>query len=119
MNFVKKEKRSHHGGLFTHDGLRGLLEGKNNYAVEILLPFLSSFIVKSLDFEERCELSRMNIQYSDTVNKVLLDHRDYTWVAGGAMMLRSEVEEFKRVVKGMFLAHCSLGSYTLKFYFLQ
>lgn len=61
VNFAKREKSAQLNGLFTGDGLRGMLEGKDYYAVDMVFPFITSFIDRSLGFEGCFELTRMNV----------------------------------------------------------
>lgn len=60
----------------------------------------------------------MIVQYSDTANKVLVDHRDKMWVERKLMMLQSDIKELKRVVERLFASHCPFGLYILKFHLL-
>lgn len=61
----------------------------------------------------------MSVQYSDILNKVLFDQRDESWAEGELMMLRSEIEEFKRIVETVFSSHCPFGLNTLEFHLLH
>lgn len=71
--FAKREKAAQLSGLFTRNGLRRMLKRKSYYAADMVFPFIASFNDKSLGFEGNCELSQMNVQYSDIANKVLVD----------------------------------------------
>lgn len=119
VDFAKTGKTTQLNGLFTADGLRGMLEGKDYYAVDMVFPFVAAFIDRSLGFEEKCELTRMNVLYIEIINKVLVDHRDRRWREGELLRLRGEIREFKSVVEGAFASHCPSGLYTLKYHLLD
>lgn len=61
----------------------------------------------------------MNVEYSDIVNKVLVDQRDESLVDGRLMILRSESKEFKCIFDRKFAWHCPFGLYTLEFHLLD
>lgn len=90
----QREKRAQLYSFITGEGLRGILEGKDYYAVDMIFLSIASFTDKMLGLEGRCELSRLSGKYSETVTKVLGDEKDDSWVIGGLMMLRSEGKEF-------------------------
>lgn len=48
----------------------------------------------SLGSGGRCELTRMTVQYDNTVNKIPAYHRDEFWVEKEIVVSRSENEEF-------------------------
>lgn len=50
------------------------MERRTNHAVNKLLSFGMSLIDEGLDFVEKCHLTRMNVFYPDTFNKLLSDH---------------------------------------------
>lgn len=61
----------------------------------------------------------MELQYSDIVSKVLADHRDDIWMERELMMMRSELEEFKRIVETAFVKKCPSGLCTLNCHLLD
>lgn len=113
VGFAKRERTAQLTGLFTGDRLRGLLEAKNYYAMAMVFLLTASFIVKSSGFEERCDLTRVSAQYSRIVNKVLVDKRNELWTDGQLKVLRSEIEDLKRVVERVFGSHCPSGLYVI------
>lgn len=60
--------------------------------MNIFFLYIASFIDKSLSFEGRSEVYIMNVQYSDIVNKVLVDHRDDIWVREEMKMLQTDIK---------------------------
>lgn len=63
-------------GVLTGDGVRRMLEGKNRSAVGTVFLIVASFIDRNAGSEAHCDLTRVNGQYIDTINKVLVDHGD-------------------------------------------
>lgn len=43
------------------------LERKGHYAVDVILPFSTSFIDRSIRFKANCDLTRVNVQYIDVL----------------------------------------------------
>lgn len=80
----------------------------------MVFPFIASFVIKSLGFEERCELIRLNAHYSDIADKISADRKDEVWVEEDPMMLRFETEELKHVVVNFFESHCRCCLYSLE-----
>lgn len=76
VNFVKKEKTAQLNGLCTGDDLRGILEGKKHYAVDMVFSSLASCIERNLEYEATYNLTQMSMQYTDIVREVLVDHRE-------------------------------------------
>lgn len=53
-----------------------MLEENDYYTVNLVLIFKPSFTDSSLSSEGYCRLARMNVKYTDRINKVMFDHRD-------------------------------------------
>lgn len=86
MHFTARKKTAQLSCLFTGDELQRMLEGEDSYGTDMVVPFIAGFVSKSLSFEGRFELTRMNVQYSDIVSKILLHQRDEIWVEAELMM---------------------------------
>lgn len=82
LNFGKKGKTAQLNGLLTGHGLRGMVDGRDYYAGAIVFPFLASFNYKSFGLEKSCDLTRMNVQLTDNVDKVLVHHKEVQCVKG-------------------------------------
>lgn len=67
VNFARRKRTSQLYAMFTGDELRGRLERKNYYAVEILSPSTAAIIGRSLGFGEPSKLTRMNVPYRKTL----------------------------------------------------
>lgn len=59
---------------------------------------MASFVDRCVAFEKSSDLTRVNVQYTNTVSKVLVDRREVGWVERKLPNLRSEIEQFNRVV---------------------
>lgn len=88
------------------------MEGGNYIAVDVVLPSAASFMARSLGFLERCDLTRMNVLYTGSVNKVLFEHKDSAWVEGEQVRLCLEIWKIKSVVEKTIAPHCSSGLFT-------
>lgn len=65
---------------------------------DMVFPFAASFVQRSIGLEADFDLTPMNLQYIDILNKVVVYHREEQWVKSELSWLRSEIEEFKRVL---------------------
>lgn len=76
MSYVKKEKTAQLNRLLTGNGLRGMLRSKIHYADDMVFSFVALFTDKSIGFEANFDRTRMNVQRTYIVNKVLVNHRE-------------------------------------------
>lgn len=67
-DFAKKEHTAQLHGWSTGDGLRGLVKERSYYDVDRVFPFVAAIIDGSLGFEEKFDLSQMNVSYTETVS---------------------------------------------------
>lgn len=111
VNCTKRVKTAHLYCLFTRDGLQGMLNGKNYYAVDIIFSLISLFIDNRLGFQVRCKRTGMNLQYSKIFKKILVDHSGEILVERALMVFWSEGEIFKRVVDRVSASHCPFRFY--------
>lgn len=78
---------------------------------------MPSFTDRDIALEMNCDLTRLNVQYTDTVSKVLLDHTKMRWVQRELSKLWSDIEEVTRVFRHVFEPHCTYERYSLKQHF--
>lgn len=78
--------------------------------------FVASFIERSVGFDGKCDMTRMNVRYRDIVVKVVVDHRKLQCVGGELSGLRREIEEYKRVVYRVCALHCPSGWSIISFH---
>lgn len=74
---------------------------------------------KSLGFSERRDFTRINLFYTQMVNKATLDNNGGAWVGSALRGLWLEVWEVMNVVEKSFAPHCSSGLSKLKFHVLD
>lgn len=74
------------------------MERRKYYAINTMFPFVAAFIERSLVFVESCEVTRINILNTQTVNKVLCNQRRRAWGEDEVVRLRWEISKFKSVV---------------------
>lgn len=105
--------------MFTGEGLRGMTERKNYYAVDTVLPFVAAFIDERLGFVERCGLTQMHVFYTEIMIKVLFGQKSGAWVEDELARLRAKIRKLKSVVEKIFSPHCSSRLFTLRFHLLE
>lgn len=76
-----------------------MLERKEYYAVDMVFQSTASFIEMSVVFKPLFDLTRMNVQYSDFITKVLLDLKDEIWLKAELMLSRFEIKELKHFLR--------------------
>lgn len=75
VDLAKNKQTAQLSGFLTRDGLRGVMEGRNYFGVDTVIPLVAAFTDKSLGFVERYDLPGMTVLYSETVKKMLIDQR--------------------------------------------
>lgn len=88
-----------------------MLGGKDHYAIDMVFLFVALFTDRSNGSEANCDLTRVNVQYIDTENKMVVDRREVRRVERELVQLRSEIEDLKRAVRKAFAPHCTSGLY--------
>lgn len=92
------------------------MERKDFNAIDTVFLFVAEFTRKNHGFVEKCDLTCMNVLYTEMVERELFDQRGGMWVEGELVGLRLEIWKFETVVEYTFAPHCSSGLLTLKFY---
>lgn len=109
MNFAKKQKKAQLNAMATGDGLRRMLVQKDHYAVSTVFPCVASFTVRAKGLEASCDLTQLNVQYIDFVDRTPVDDREVQWVGEDLLELRSKIEELRCAVQRLFAQHCTSG----------
>lgn len=117
VNFAEKLTTAHLSGLSTEDELRGMLEGKNRFAVYTVFLFVTPFNERSIGFETIFDLTPVNVQYTGIVNKLVLDSKKVRWVEGELWRLRSGTGEIKRFFERVCALCCTYGVCNLNIHF--
>lgn len=74
----------------------------------MVLPLAAAFTDRSLGFKQQCGLTHINVQYSDTISKKLVDHEDVGWEDEELLTARSERTELKKKGESVFEMRCYL-----------
>lgn len=72
-HIAEKERRRQLSSPSTGDDLPGMMERRSWYAVDTVFPFVEAHTNRKLGFAKRDDLSRMNMLYTETVIKMLLN----------------------------------------------
>lgn len=111
VDFAKKEASSGLNGLFTNDGLKGMLEGKDYQAVDYIFPFVAAFTDRCLGRVDSHEQTTVHTKYTELMNLV---------TGNGTGVSKPDITELvstlKRTVVETFKDHCEKGLFTLKFH---
>lgn len=119
MNFAKKENSAELNGLSTVQSLGWMLESKNHYAADMVFLPVALCTHRRIGLEASYDVHQMSVQYIDSMNKELVDHRKVRLVKRQLSELQSETEEFKRVVQRALAPHYPVGPCTLKRHLLD
>lgn len=79
---------------------------------DMVFPFSTSFSDQSAGSKASSDMTRTNSQFTDTINEVVVDHREVQWVGAKLTRLRFETKEFKRVAQNLLAPRCIPGLYT-------
>lgn len=91
-----------------------MLERKEKYAVELGFLFVELFIDRRVGFRTGRDFTRLNVQCSCFLNKMLVNYRNLRCVAKELSKLQPEKNAFKRLVRKTFAPHCMFGWFTSK-----
>ena len=65
FNYTSTEKGNRVNGIFTNDGLRGMLEAKNYKAIDMVFPFVAAFIDRCSGDEESHPVTKVCSRYTE------------------------------------------------------
>lgn len=106
-------------GIFTKNGLKGMLEGRDYKGLDKVFPFVAAFIDRCTGHERTAPMTRVHTMYSEIVNEVTGDGEYKIRSEEELVKLEERVKEFKRELVERFDDHCESGLYTLKFHLLD
>jgi len=119
VDFSKKEKSAQMNGFYLRDGVRGMLEGKNYRAVDMVFPFLAAFFDRAVGFSQDPSFTALNTMYTDIMVCVLHDYPRSGISSEDVEDLGNRVLQFKEAVIAFFGDYCDKGVFTLKFHLLD
>lgn len=118
VDFSSKDSSNALNGLFTSDGVCGMLEAKNYRHVDYVFPFVAAFIDRICG--ERDNLTTaISVLYIDLVNWVLERPCQKPWTCSEVDKLQKFVHSFQRLVVNHFGEHQPSKFCTEKFHALS
>ena len=119
VDFSKGEKGTNLNGLFTEDGIRGMLSAKDYHHVDMVFPFIAAFIDTCCDEVETAPLTSICTQYSDLVAWVMKRGRIKHWTAAELESLQNSISYFKQSMLSTLGPFHTTGLKTFKFHLLD
>ena len=119
VDFSKKEGSSQLNGIYMTRGLRGMLEGKDYRALDVMFPFVFGYVDCWLGTSAEASLTKIHVSYTDLVNRLMTDNFGEGWSAADFSDMQKEVSAFKEDISKLFGPHCKTGLQTLKFHLLD
>ena len=65
FNYTSSEKGKRVNGIFTNEGIRRMLGGKNYRAIDMVFPFVAAFIDMCCGETDSCPLTKVCSQYTE------------------------------------------------------
>lgn len=95
---ARKKQTAQSSCLVTIENLRGLMKQGVYSAADTVVPINAALTDRCLGAVRKCDLAGMNMQYIESVDKVLFDQSGGDWVEGEQMRLHSEIRNLKSAV---------------------
>lgn len=93
-------------------GLRGMLQGKDYCTLDLVFPFVASFIDHTTGLVEQAPMTRLHIMNSDLDNSLIRynsgEMTDYVRIEE----LRRHIKEFERLLNATLAENCETWLYT-------
>ena len=118
VDFSKKEASTSLNGLFTADGLKGMLEAKEYRAIDYVFPFVAAFVDRALGNEKNPHQTIIHSMYSGLLRYILCDIRGEVG-KDIRCEIQMRVSNLKKKVVEIYGPHCENGLFTLKFHLLD
>lgn len=119
VDFAKGDVSSDLNGLCTNKRVRGMLEGKDFEALDILFPFVGEIVDRTTDKELYYPTMRVHTVLSELEHWLRRKNREEMVSDKFLGSVTVEVRKFKVMVKETFDVHCKRGLYAPKFHFLN
>jgi len=118
FDFSTKDCSKQLNGIFTNDGLKGMLEGKDYRNLDYVFPFVTAFIDKITGQNNNPELTEINIIYTDIVNELTRPIQKVN-LQQKCDKLRKKIKKWKDLYKAFFEKYCDEGLFTLKYHLMD
>ena len=119
IDFSKHERSTQLNGLYVREGLRGMLEGKNYRALDMVFPIIVGFLERCLGFASAPVLTDLHVRYSELMLKTQFDIVESGVSPAVVAQLKEDIHNFKQEMVAVYGPHSSHGLYTLKFHLLD
>lgn len=101
VDFSSNDSSNALNGLFTSDGICGMLEAKNYRHVDYVFPFLASFVDRICG-EKECMTTAISVIYIDLVNWVLERPDNMLWTESELKKLDEFVHSFQELIVNQY-----------------
>jgi len=119
VDFSKKEKTAQLNGFFLRDGVRGMLEGKNFRSIDLVFPFIASFIDRALGFQGNPVITTVKTMHTEVMVTCLHDFPRKGVSEVDLQDFEKKIYNFKKTVMQFYGKYCEKGLFTLKFHLLD
>ena len=99
FNYTSTEKGNRVNGIFTNDGLRGMLEAKNYKAIDMVFPFVAAFIDRCSGDEESHPLTKVCSRYTELMTWTLQIGSSQGWTEADVNKLQKLIDSFKTIAR--------------------
>jgi len=118
VDFSSKQSSSTLNGLFSSDGLIGMLEATNMRTVDYVFPFVSMFIDRVCG-ERWGPLTTISTMYIDLVQRILEREDNEQWTYDEVNRIGKYIKQFKLVIMKVLKPYQTSGFNTIKFHLLN
>ena len=119
VDLSKGDKGQYLNGIYTDEGLRGMLEAKDFRAFDMVFPFIGAFIDRCCDEAHSAPVTSIFTQYTGIPHWAMTYSLTPEWKRGEIEKLAVAVSKFKQFVKLIFAEHHASGLKTSKFHLLD
>ena len=119
VNFSNENACDRLDGLFTNDGLKGMLEAKNFTQVEMVMPFLGAIVDEMLDENDSYPCTKLFSLYSSIIMSLFSNNKGHGWDDYSLTELGENIATFKEKAVSLFQEFQASGMGTLKFHMLD
>ena len=106
-------------GFFTEDGIRGMLEGKDYKAVDMVFPFVGAFIDMCCGDEESCPITKISSQYTEIMTTCLGMGVERGWTEEKLSKLEESIKTFKTLARNVLGDYQTSGMGVKKWHMLD
>lgn len=117
VDFSSDSLPSSLNGIYTDEGLRGMLEGKDYRNLDYVFPFVGAYLDRWVGDASFPSFSSLFSTYSDILS--IVESKKVEWNSESTSILEGKIKSFKKLVLRKFGGRCTTGLHTLKFHLLD